>query len=48
MTTVRKVKRVKRKINKPNPLFEKWLTEWKEEASARGSKMQYCFAKVNN
>lgn len=30
-------------IEKPNPLFEKWLTEWKEDAKKRGSKMERTF-----
>lgn len=40
-------KRVTLKYKKPpNPLFEKWLEEWKNEAASRGSDMQYCFAKA--
>ena len=30
----------------PNPLFEKWLEEWKKEAESKGSDMQYCFGKA--
>jgi crossover junction endonuclease MUS81 len=33
------------KIN-PNPLFENWLEEWKNEAASKGSIMQYRFGKV--
>lgn len=41
------LKRVKRKLKGcPNPLFEKWLKEWKDEASQNGSDMQHCFNKA--
>ncbi|KAK6641371.1 hypothetical protein RUM44_013080 [Polyplax serrata] len=41
------LKRVKRRIRKcQNPLFEKWLKEWREEAAKNGSEMQYCFNKA--
>lgn len=30
-------------LENPNPLFEKWLTEWKEGAKKRGSKMEKTF-----
>ncbi|KAJ9591198.1 hypothetical protein L9F63_002269 [Diploptera punctata] len=30
----------------PNPLFEKWLEEWKKEAESKGSDLQYCFGKA--
>lgn len=45
MTTVEvPLKRVKRKIKKcQNPLFEKWLKEWKDEAKKSGSEMHYTF-----
>nr|CAD7392558.1 unnamed protein product [Timema cristinae] len=39
-------KRVSVKNKCPNPLFEKWLSEWKDEASEKGSDMQYCFGKA--
>ncbi|CAG2053663.1 unnamed protein product [Timema podura] len=39
-------KRVSVKNKCPNPLFEKWLSDWKEEASEKGSDMQYCFGKA--
>ncbi|KAJ8910503.1 hypothetical protein NQ315_012350 [Exocentrus adspersus] len=38
-----KRKRVTMKLKTPNPLFERWLTEWKEKAQAENSNMQYCF-----
>lgn len=38
--------RVKRKYSRPNPLFEKWLTEWKEEAAKKGLKSHNTFAKA--
>ena len=30
----------------PNPLFEKWLQEMKDEAARKESKTQYAYAKV--
>lgn len=30
----------------PNPLFEMWLKEWKQEAADKGIKSQYVYAKV--
>lgn len=30
----------------PNPLFEKWLQEMKDEAAMKESKTQYAYAKV--
>lgn len=37
-------RRVTVKLKKPNPLFEKWLTEWRDNAKEKDSKMQYCFS----
>lgn len=34
------------KMKKPNPLFEKWLTEWKEEAKNTRSHKEVIFSKV--
>jgi len=43
----RRRKRITVKPNKPpNPLFERWLEEWKNEAASKGSDMQYCFGKA--
>ncbi|GJQ86282.1 mus81 [Trypoxylus dichotomus] len=39
-------KRVTIKLKHPNPLFEKWLAEWRDEAKAKDSKMQYCYTKA--
>lgn len=39
-------KRKKKRIKTPNPLFEVWLREWKEEAAEKGIKSQYVYAKV--
>jgi crossover junction endonuclease MUS81 len=40
-------KRVTVKLKKPpNPLFEKWLEEWKNEAVSKGSDLQYCFGRA--
>lgn len=36
-------KRITLVLEKPNPLFEKWLTEWKEDAKIRGSQMEKTF-----
>ena len=30
----------------PNPLFLKWVEEWRDEAREEGSKVQYAYAKV--
>ncbi|XP_076250613.1 mus81 structure-specific endonuclease subunit [Rhynchophorus ferrugineus] len=35
--------RISIKIKCPNPLFQQWLTEWREKAAAKGSKMQRTF-----
>ncbi|XP_030767482.1 crossover junction endonuclease MUS81 [Sitophilus oryzae] len=43
MDPVRNKNRVSLKIKCPNPLFEKWLTEWRDKAVANDSKMQYTF-----
>lgn len=40
------MKRVTVRPNRPNPLFEQWLDEWRQEAAEKGSDMQYCFGKV--
>ncbi|XP_071455291.1 crossover junction endonuclease MUS81 isoform X2 [Hetaerina americana] len=32
--------------NSPNPLFRKWLTEWKNEAKEKGSDMKYVYSKA--
>lgn len=39
-------KRKKKKMKTPNPLFEMWLREWKEEAAEKGIKSQYVYAKA--
>ena len=39
-------KRKKKKEVSANPLFVKWLTEWKEEAAEKGWKSQYTYGKV--
>lgn len=31
------------KLKTPNPLFEKWLTEWRNKAKNENSKMEFCF-----
>ena len=42
-------KKRKKKVNKcQNPLFVKWLTEWRDEAAEQGKKTQYAFGKVWN
>lgn len=39
----------KRKIpSNANPLFTKWLTEWKQEAEEKGWKSAHTYAKVIN
>lgn len=42
------MKRVKVKLNKPNPLFELWLEQWKEKATSQASDLQYHFKKALN
>lgn len=29
-----------------NPLFERWLDEWRAEAQEKNSDLQYCYTKV--
>lgn len=36
-------KRITVKLKSPNPLFEKWLTEWRDKATENDSKMQHTF-----
>ncbi|GFU51335.1 crossover junction endonuclease MUS81 [Nephila pilipes] len=38
--------RIKKKYTSPNPLFVKWLTEWKQDAAEKGLKVQYTYAKA--
>lgn len=42
------IKRVKIKNKKPpNPLFQKWLVEWRDDAAQKGSEnMQHCFGRA--
>jgi hypothetical protein len=30
-----------------NPLFEEWLSEWREDAAQKNSKLQYVYGKVS-
>nr|XP_022335009.1 crossover junction endonuclease MUS81-like isoform X1 [Crassostrea virginica] len=39
-------KRKKKRTRMPNPLFEMWLKEWKQEAADKGIKSQYVYAKA--
>ena len=41
-----KGKRKKKKDPCPNPLFMQWLTEWRDDAAAKGMKSQYTYNKV--
>lgn len=34
------------KLKSPNPLFERWLTEWRDEAIEKNSKMQHSFTRA--
>lgn len=48
-TTSREKKRVRvtcKPKSCPNPLFEKWLKELKDEAARKDSKLQYVYTKV--
>lgn len=38
-----KKKRITMKLKSPNPLFEKWLIEWRDKARGENSKMEFCF-----
>lgn len=38
------MKRIRIKVNKPNPLFELWLEEWRMEAKSKNSHLQYYFS----
>lgn len=40
------MKRIKLRSEKPNPLFEQWLREWREEAASRNSDLQHSFSKA--
>lgn len=31
----------------PNPLFVRWLTEWRDEAASRGRHTRFVFQKVS-
>ncbi|XP_014662664.1 PREDICTED: crossover junction endonuclease MUS81-like isoform X2 [Priapulus caudatus] len=39
-------KRVKKVKKDPNPLFTKWLTEWLDEAAAKGTKCHFLYVKA--
>ncbi|XP_078046648.1 mus81 structure-specific endonuclease subunit [Augochlora pura] len=40
------MKRVKIKLKKPNPLFELWLQEWREQAASQNSEIRNHFSKA--
>ncbi|XP_063614741.1 crossover junction endonuclease MUS81-like isoform X1 [Penaeus indicus] len=42
----KKYRRTKRTYKHPNPLFEKWLKEWQDEAERRHSNMKYNFQRA--
>ncbi|XP_076361828.1 mus81 structure-specific endonuclease subunit isoform X2 [Tachypleus tridentatus] len=44
--TFKQKRRRKRIFKNPNPLFVKWLTEWREEAIAKGWKTQHTYTKA--
>uniref|UniRef100_T1JCS9 Crossover junction endonuclease MUS81 n=1 Tax=Strigamia maritima TaxID=126957 RepID=T1JCS9_STRMM len=46
MATQKKYKRVKKIMESPNPLFEKWVQEWYDEAATKGWKSQYNYKKA--
>ncbi|XP_037501265.1 crossover junction endonuclease MUS81-like [Rhipicephalus sanguineus] len=46
LATVTKLRRIKKKDPDPNPLFTKWLQEWKETAVASNSKLQHVYGKA--
>jgi crossover junction endonuclease MUS81 len=40
------MKRIRKYPESPNPLFEKWLEEWKETAAAKDLPIQHAFGKA--
>lgn len=40
------LKRKTLKLSCPNPLFDKWLQEWRDEAASKNSDTQHAFGKV--
>ncbi|KAH9382676.1 hypothetical protein HPB48_023232 [Haemaphysalis longicornis] len=42
-----RVRRITKKNPDPNPLFTKWLQEWKDAAVAHNSKAQHVYGKVH-
>ncbi|XP_043204085.1 crossover junction endonuclease MUS81-like isoform X2 [Amphibalanus amphitrite] len=42
-TMEQEMRRLKRLFKDPNPLFTAWLTEWREEADRKDSKMKYVY-----
>ena len=46
-SAVAKPRRKRRPVGAcPNPLFVKWVEEWRDEAREEGSKVQYAYTKV--
>ena len=39
-------KRKRKKQPDPNPLFSKWLAEWRDEAKEKGWKSEFIYSKV--
>lgn len=35
------------RLKNPNPLFEKWLEEWRLEAACQNLEIQHCYGKVS-
>ncbi|CAM1297388.1 MUS81 (predicted) [Pycnogonum litorale] len=46
MEARKRYKRVKKVVQCPNPVFEKWLTEWRDEAIEKGWKTQHTYNKA--
>lgn len=43
------LKRKRRPVGEcPNPLFVKWVEEWRDEAREEGSKVQYAYTRVQS
>lgn len=41
-------KRKRKKDPNPNPLFSKWLAEWRDEAKDKGWKSEFIYSKVGH
>lgn len=47
MTEKTTFRRKSRKIPKPNPLFEQWISEWLKEATEKNLEVRHGFRRVS-